>query len=355
MDSVRSSIRALSVVTALVMAGANVTGCAGMASTNAASDDASGGAPVTLSLVAYSTPQAAYKKIIKAFQATDAGKNVRFTQSYGASGDQSRAVQSGLKADIVAFSLEPDITRLVTAGLVASDWNANQYQGMVTDSVVVIATRKGNPKNIKTWDDLIKPGVSVISPNPFTSGGARWNVMAAYGAESDKGADKAAGVTYLQKLFPSIAVQDNSARASLQTFVGGKGDAMIAYENDSIFAQQNGQALDYTVPDDTILIENPVAVTKNSAHVAQAKAFLDFLYTPTAQKIYADNGYRPIVPGVGGRTFPTPSKLFTIKDLGGWTSVTKDFFDANSGIVAGIEQGLGVATVASPTPSGGKQ
>jgi sulfate transport system substrate-binding protein len=175
--------------------------------------------------------------------------------------------------------------------------------------------------------------------------------MAAYGAESNKGTDKTAGVAYLQKLFPNIAVQDNSARASLQTFVGGKGDAMIAYENDAIFAQQNGQALDYTVPDDTILIENPVAVTRNSAHPTEAKAFLDFLYTPAAQKIYADNGYRPIVAGVGGPNFPTPSKLFTIKDLGGWTPVTKDFFDANTGIVAGIEQKLGVATVASPTPA----
>src|SRR5215469_986211 len=194
MGSVNSMIRTLGVVTALVIAGATVTGCAGVASTSAASDDASGGGAVTLSLVAYSTPQAAYEKIIKAFQATDAGKNVKFTQSYGASGDQSRAVQSGLKADTVAFSLEPDITRLVTAGLVDADWNANQYKGMVTDSVVVIATRKGNPKSIKTWDDLIRPGVSVISPNPFTSGGARWNVMAAYGAESDKGADKGAGV-----------------------------------------------------------------------------------------------------------------------------------------------------------------
>jgi sulfate/thiosulfate transport system substrate-binding protein len=351
MGIVRPTSRALSVMAALAVAGTAVTGCAGVASTNTASDDPSGGGTVTLSLVAYSTPQAAYAQIIKAFQATPAGKNVKFTQSYGASGDQSRAVQNGLKADVVAFSLEPDITRLVTAGLVASDWNANQYKGMVTDSVVVIATRKGNPKNIKTWDDLVKPGVSVISPNPFTSGGARWNVMAAYGAESGKGADKAAGVAYLQKLFPNIAVQDNSARASLQTFVGGKGDAMIAYENDSIFAQQNGQALDYTVPDDTILIENPVAVTKNSAHPTEAKEFLDFLFTPAAQKIYADNGYRPIVPGSYGRTFPTPTKLFTIKDVGGWTSVAKDFFDPNTGIVAGIEQKLGVATVASPTPA----
>src|SRR5215470_430318 len=150
-------LRTFTAAAVLTVAAAGLTACAGTAS---------GGADtVTLSLVAYSTPQAAYDKIIKAFQATDAGKNVKFTQSYGASGDQSRAVQNGLKADIVAFSLEPDITRLVTAGLVASDWNSDQYKGMITDSVVVIATRKGNPKNLKTWDDLIKPGVQVISPN----------------------------------------------------------------------------------------------------------------------------------------------------------------------------------------------
>src|SRR5215467_4242936 len=336
-------LRALTAVAVASVAAAGLTACAGTAS--------GGAGTVTLALVAYSTPQAAYQKIIAAFQATPAGKNVKFTQSYGASGDQSRAVAAGQPADIVAFSLEPDVTRLVKANLVAADWNAGRRHGFVTDSVVVIATRKGNPKNITTWDDLVKPGVSVISPNPFTSGGARWNVMAAYGAESDKGADDAAGQAYLDKLFPQIAVQDSSARASLQTFVNGKGDAMIAYENDAIFAQQNGQALDYTVPDATILIQNPVAVTSTSRHPQQAKAFVDFLYTQQAQLIYARNGYRPVVSGVGGPTFPTPSKLFTIDDLGGWTSVTSKFFDPNTGAVALIEQRLGVATSPSPTPS----
>jgi sulfate/thiosulfate-binding protein len=336
------SIRVLASAAVMTVAAAGLVAC------GSSSDS---GKTVTLSLVAYSTPQAAYQDIIKAFQKTTAGKNIKFTQSYGASGDQSRAVAAGQKADIVAFSLEPDITRLVTAKLVDPSWNANQYKGFVTDSVVVIATRKGNPKGIKSWADLTRPGVSVISPNPFTSGGARWNVMAAYGAVSGKGADKTAGVNYLQSLFPQIAVQDNSARASLQTFVGGKGDAMIAYENDAIFAQQNHQPIDYTIPDSTILIENPVAVTTNSAHPAEAKAFLDFLYTPAAQKIYADNGYRPVVQGAGGRSFTTPSGLFTINDLGGWTAVTKEFFDPSTGIVAGIEQKLGVATSSSPSPS----
>ena len=313
------------------------------------------GPAVTLSLVAYSTPQVAYQKIIKAFQATPAGKNVKFKESYGGSGDQSRAVLAGLKADIVAFSLEPDLTKLVTAKLVAGDWSSGPTKGMVTDSVVVIATRKGNPKHLKNWDDLLGSGVQVITPNPFASGGARWNVLAAYGAKSGKGTDKAAGLGYLGSLFTHVSVQDTSARASLQTFTSGKGDAILAYENEAVFAQQHNQDLDYTVPDDTILIENPVAVTANSEHPVQAKAFLDFLFTPTAQKIFAANGYRPTVSGVGGPSFPTPSGLFTIKDLGGWPKANKEFFDPATGAVADIEKKLGVSTQsgggsAAPSP-----
>jgi sulfate transport system substrate-binding protein len=328
---------------AAVAIGIPVTAACGSGSGGSGSGGS--GDKVQLALVAYSTPQEAYQKIIKAYQDTPAGKNVTFTQSYGASGDQSRAVESGLKADIVAFSLEPDITRLVKDNLVAPDWNADATKGMVTDSVVVIATRKGNPKGIRTWDDLTRPGTQVITPNPFTSGGARWNVLAGYGAKSNKGADKATGVTYLDALFHNVPVQDDSARKSLQTFTSGKGDAIIAYENEAIFAQRHHQPLDYTVPSSTILIENPVAVTKNSAHPAQAKAFLDFLHSPTAQKIFVEEGYRPTAQGTpGADRFPTPPGLFTIKDLGGWTAANKEFFDPEAGALAAIERKLGVKT-----------
>src|SRR5215217_3590923 len=177
-----------------------------------------------LTLVAYSTPREAYEQLIPAFQKTDAGKGVRFSQSYGASGDQSRAVQNGLAADVVAFSLEPDMTKLVDAGLVAKDWNADEHKGMVTNSVVVFVTRKGNPKNLRTWDDLVKPGVEVIEPNPFSSGGARWNIMAAYGAQLKAGRTPAQATDYLLELFRHVPVQDKSAREALQTFIGGKGD-----------------------------------------------------------------------------------------------------------------------------------
>lgn len=312
-------------------------------------DTTSGGTALPaaeLSLVAYSTPQEAYEKIIAAFQKTPEGKNITFTQSYGASGDQSRAVVAGLPADIVAFSLAPDMDRLVKANLVAADWNTDEHKGNITDSVVVIGTRAGNPKKLKDWDDLLGDGVEVITPNPFTSGGARWNVMAAYGALSAKGTKDQAGLEYLNSLFSKhVPVQDDSARKSLQTFVGGKGDAILAYENEAIFAKKKNQPLDYTVPADTILIENPVAVTANSKHPEQAKAFLEFLHSKVAQRIFADNGYRPVVTGVAKTgEFPKPKGLFTIADLGGWTEVTKRFFDPTTGVLVDIENKLGVPT-----------
>src|SRR5215213_9251191 len=255
MSTTRTPLRRTLAALAPVPLVLGLTACGGGA--GASSDD-----KVALALVAYSTPQEAYEEIIQAFQETPEGENIEFTTSFGGSGDQSRAVESGLPADIVAFSLEPDMTRVVNAGIVAEDWNADEHNGMVTDSVVVIATREGNPKNLTSWESLTAPGVEVITPNPFTSGGARWNVLAAYGAASDVGVDQAAGVAYLNALFANVPVQDDSARKSLQTFAGGKGDAILAYENEAIFANQNGQELEYTVPDETILIENPVAVTK---------------------------------------------------------------------------------------------
>src|SRR6266567_4635361 len=201
-----------------------------------------GGGGTRLSLVAYSTPREAFAALIPAFQKTAAGKGVSFSQSYGASGDQSRAVAAGLPSDVVELSLTPDMTKLADAGLVARDWNRDRYKGMVTDSVVAIAVRKGNPKNIHTWADLVKPGVEVITPNPFSSGGARWNVMGAYGAQIEQGRSPAEAKAYLLQLFKNVPVQDKSAREALQTFVGGKGDAMIAYENEAIAARQAGGA-----------------------------------------------------------------------------------------------------------------
>jgi sulfate transport system substrate-binding protein len=184
---------------------------------------------------------------------------------------------------VVAFSLEPDMTKLVDAGLVAKDWNADEHKGMITNSVVVFVTRKGNPKNIRTWDDLIKPGVEVIEPNPFTSGGAKWNIMAAYGAQLQAGKTPEQAAGYLLELFRHVPVQDKSAREALQTFIGGKGDVMLAYENEAINAQQKEQPVDYVVPDNTILIENPIAVAAKSKNPAKASAFVEFLRSERAR------------------------------------------------------------------------
>jgi sulfate/thiosulfate transport system substrate-binding protein len=329
-SSQRTLIAALAA--ALIALSALVAACGSSSSSN-------------VSLVAYSTPQEAYQELIPAFKKTSAGKDVGFNQSYGASGDQERAVEAGLKADVVALSLAPDVEKLVKAGKVDANWDADKYKGFVTNSVVVLATRKGNPKNIKTWDDLIKPGVEVITPNPFTSGGARWNVMAAYGAQLEQGKSKQQALDYLDKLFKNVPVQDKSARESLQTFVGGKGDVLLAYENEAITAQQKGQDLDYTIPDQTILIQNPAAVTTDSKNATDAKAFLDFLHTNQAQNIYQGKGYRPVVASLVDKSkFPTPSTLFTIDKLGGWPKVTDEFFDPAEGYLVDIEKAKGVPT-----------
>jgi sulfate/thiosulfate transport system substrate-binding protein len=269
----------------------------------------------TLSLVAYSTPKDAYAKIIPAFQSTAAGKGVSFNQSYGASGDQARAVAAGLSADIVALSLAPDVTALVKKGLVPSNWNQNAYHGMVTDSVVVFVVRNGNPKNIHTWADLAKSGVQVITPNPFTSGGARWNVMAAYGAERAQGKTDSQAIDYLKKLFKNVSVLPKSAREATQVFASGKGDVLLTYENEAIYANKKGVHTEYVLPKQTILVE----------------------------KLFGDTGYRPVLKSVYNRgkyRFKQPKTLFTInsKALGlrGWKAVQYRFFDHNSGVMTKI-------------------
>jgi sulfate/thiosulfate transport system substrate-binding protein len=295
-----------------------------------------------LTLVAYSTPKDAYGQLISAFQQTRAGNGVSFSQSYGASGEQSRAVAAGLDADVVAFSVEPDITSLVQKKLVAKSWNKDKYRGMVTRSVVVFVVRDGNPKKLKTWNDLLKPGVQVITPNPFTSGGARWNVMAAYGGALRSGKAPAQAVDYLGKLWKHVVAQPTSAREGLQTFLAGRGDVFLAYENEAVFAQKKGQPVQFVIPKATILIENPIAVTTTSKHKTEARAFLKFLRTTPAQKIFAQNGYRPVVSAAArGFSFPTRPQLFTIKYVGGWAKVERKFFDPKTGIMARFEGSSG--------------
>ncbi len=290
-----------------------------------------------LALVAYSTPREAYGQLISAFQKTAAGKDVDFSQSYGASGEQSRAVAAGLNADVVAFSLAPDISSLVQKKLVPQSWNKDKWNGMVTRSVVVFVVRDGNPKKLKTWNDLLKPGVQIVTPNPFTSGGARWNVMAAYGGAIRAGKTPRQAEKYLAQVWKHVVAQPASAREGLQTFLAGRGDVFLAYENEALFAQKKGQPVQFVIPKATILIENPVAVTSTSKNKPAARAFLNFLRTRPAQRIFAENGYRPVVKGVTqGLNFPNRPQLFTIKYVGGWAKVERKFFDPRNGVMAKI-------------------
>jgi sulfate/thiosulfate transport system substrate-binding protein len=297
-----------------------------------------------LTLVAYSTPRETLHELIRDFASTPEGAHVGFGESYGSSGEQSRAVVGGLPADLVVFSLAPDMTRLVDAELVDPGWADDVYGGMLTRSVVVLVVREGNPKGIRGWDDLVRRGVEVLTPNPFSSGGARWNVMAAYGAKRAQGASHEEGVDYLHALFRNVSVQDKSARESLQTFAGGKGDVLIAYENEAILARAKGEPLEYVVPERTILIENPAAVTAGSTDPRRAGAFLRFLRSEHAQRVFAEAGYRPVHEGVEAEAgFPTPGGLFTIEDVGGWNEVQERFFDRESGIFAEVQRRLGDA------------
>jgi sulfate/thiosulfate transport system substrate-binding protein len=316
------------------------------ATTNAAAT--SGGGSTQLQLVAYSTPKKAYDALTAAFEQNSAGKGVSFGQSFGASGSQSRAVDSGQPADVVAFSTTPDITRLVKDGVVAKTWNANPYKGFSSDSVVVLVVRKGNPKHITGWDDLIKPGVDVITPNPSTSGSARWNILAGYGAELKEGKTPAQALGYLRTLLTkNVSVQDSSASAALQTFTGGKGDVLLDYESDALAAKKAGDAIQIVYPNQTILIQTPIATTTKSSHQTEAQAFLNWQWSPAGQTIWAQSGYRPVLASVASQfasTFPTPPQLFTIDYLGGWTKVSKTLFAPSTGEVTKIEQAAGVPT-----------
>jgi sulfate/thiosulfate-binding protein len=289
-------------------------------------------------------PKAGNNAAQKAFAKTDAGEGVTWNESYGASGDQSRAVAGGLPADYVHFSVSPDVTRLVDAGLVEEDWNTGPNRGIVTDSVVVLVVREGNPKKITGWDDLVRPGVGIVTPNPGSSGAARWNILAAWQHVIAGGGDQRDAEKFLGQLFRNVKALPGSGRDATTAFQGGTGDVLISYENEAILARQQGEKIDYVVPDDTLLIENPAAVTKDAA--PEAKKFLEYVLTPDGQQEYVAKGFRPLssVEGVDvgevegandpADPFPTPSKLFTIDgDLGGWEKINAEYFDEDKGII----------------------
>jgi sulfate transport system substrate-binding protein len=297
----------------------------------------------SVNLVAYSTPKPAYTVLAQDFAKTKGGAGVTVSPSFGPSGTQATSVVDGLPADVVNFSLEPDLSKLVKAGLVSSSWDKNATKGMVTDSIVSFIVRPGNPKHITTWADLVKTGVGVVTPNVFSSGSAKWNIMAAYGAEIRQGKTPAQAQQYLSQLLHNAVAQPSSASAALQTFLSGQGDVLLDYEDDALYAKSKGEAVDIITPPQTILIENPIAVTKTAS--PSAKAFVTYLLSPAGQKVWGQQGYRPVLPSVASQFhFPKPKTLFTIDSLGGWTSVNSKFFDPQTGIVAHVEQSLGVST-----------
>ncbi|QEN13624.1 sulfate ABC transporter substrate-binding protein [Mycolicibacterium sp. ELW1] len=332
--------RRWSTAVALATTATVLAACGGGGSSDVAGGGNQPKADTTLTLVAYAVPEPGWSKIIPAFAATPEGKGVAVTTSYGASGDQSRGVVDGKPADIVNFSVEPDVTRLVKANKVAADWNKSTTKGIPFGSVVSLVVRKGNPKNIKDWDDLLQPGIEVVTPSPLSSGSAKWNLLAPYAAKSNGGQDEQAGLDFVTKLVTEhVKTRPGSGREATDVFLQGTGDVLISYENEAINTERQGKPVEHVNPPQTFKIENPVAVVTTSAHLDKATALNNYLFTPEGQKIWAQAGFRPVDPAVAAdfaTDFPTPQKLWTIADLGGWSKVDPALFDKDNGTITKI-------------------
>lgn len=334
-----------SITKSWLSAGAFALSATLLAACGGGSSDVAGGgdapkADTTLTLVAYAVPEPGWSKIIPAFAATPEGKGVAVTTSYGASGDQSRAVLDGKPADLVNFSVEPDITRLVKADKVAKDWNADATKGIPFGSVVTLVVREGNPKGVKDWDDLLQPGLEVVSPSPLSSGSAKWNLLAPYAAKSNGGKDAQAGLDFVNKLVNEhIKTRPGSGREATDLFLQGTGDVLLSYENEAINTERQGKPVEHVNPPQTFKIENPVAVVSASTHQEQVNALKNFLYSAEGQKLWAEAGFRPVDPAVAEQfaaDFPAPEKLWTIADLGGWSEVDPALFDKENGTITKI-------------------
>lgn len=329
----------------LAVVGSLVLGACG-SSGGSSGSGGSGGGDTTLSIVGFAVPEAANKAIAEQFNETPEGEGVEFKTSYGASGDQSRAVEDGLKADYVHFSVPTDVDRLVKAGLVADEWNAGDNKGVVSSSVVVFGVRKGNPLGIEDWDDLTKDGVEIVTPNPASSGAARWNALAAWGQVLENGGTEEEAKQYVTDLYNNAVALPSSGRDATTAFTGGTGNVFLTYENEAILARQNGQKIDYVIPPTTLLIENPGAVLKDANPKAQD--WLDFVLSDEGQTQFALKGFRPIegsnveVDEVEGAEdpsdpFPTPEKLLTVEGtFGDFAEISDTFFNEDNGTITEI-------------------
>ena len=312
-----------------------LTACGGQATTDSNA--------VKLILGAYTTPREAYGELIPIFASQWKEKNgqqVTFEESYLGSGAQSRAIIEGFEADVTALSLDGDVQKIADAGLITHDWHTLPHNGMVSTSIVAFAVRKGNPKNIHDWADLAQPGLEILTPDPKTSGGARWNILALYGAalrgkvNGVPANDEAAATDFLKSVLKNVTVFDKGARESITNFEAGTGDVAISYENEVLVGQQAGQDYELVIPTSTILIENPVSVVdtyvdKHGTREA-AEAFVQFLFTKEAQEVFAKHGLRSLDPDVATATkdkYPAVADLFTIGDqFNGWEEATPKYF-----------------------------
>ena len=332
--------------------------CGGQKTTNQSENTNGNKGPVKLTLAAYSTPSEAYGKIIPLFVGqwkTQHNQDVTFEESYGGSGAQSRAVVGGLEADVVALSLEGDVTNITKAGLITRNWKAAPNKGIVTTSIVAFAVRKGNPKNIHDWTDLAQSGLQVLTPDPKTSGGAQWNILALYGAAlrgKVKGVpanDEAAATKFLVSVLKNVTALDKDARSSITNFETGNGDVAITYENEVLLGKQSGKDYELVIPTSTISIENPVAVVDGYSDkhgtTEIADAFVKFLFTKDAQQIFAQSGFRSIDSDVAAATssqFPKVEDLFTIGDVfGGWSTAKPKYFGDNGIYAQAIAEAQG--------------
>jgi sulfate/thiosulfate-binding protein len=340
----------LTLLIALVAAGCGGGGSSSSGSTSSGGSTSGGessGGGGKLSVVGYSTPESVYAETLEpAFAKTPQGSGVSFSNSFGASGDQSRAVAAGQPASVVHFSTASDMERLVEEGeLVSKSWEKQPYGGYATDSVVVILVEKGNPLGIKTFKDLEEnEEAEIITPNPFTSGSARWNIMAVYGAAIEEGASPAKALEAVKTVLEKTTAQPGSGRDAFSAFSQGEGNVLLTYENEAIKAEKEGEEVEYVIPPATLQIETPIAVTEEAPEPA-AEDFLKFLWSDEGQELWAENGYRPVNPKlVDPKEFPTPPELFKISKFGGWSKVKDEFFDEEEGSVAKIETELGVST-----------
>ena len=330
-------------VAALALAVATAVGLSACGSGSSGSDG-----PRTVNLVAYSVPKPAYDALTTAFGKTSEGRGVKITASYGASGTQATAVTNGQKADVVNFSVGSDMSKLVPSR-VAEGWDSGPTKGIISDSVVVIVVRPGNPKGIKGWDDLIKPGIQIVTPDPASSGSAKWNILAAYTHVLTNGGTEDQAKAYLTAYYKNIVAKPSSGAQATATFLNGTGDVLISYESEAIGGRQKGDKFDYVVPAESMLIETPAAVTTDASPAAED--FLAYAESDAGQKIFASKGFRPAVQGVDPGTvegandpahpYPTVAKLATIAELGGWSQVNKKYFDKNTGIVTQIAGNAG--------------